>query len=149
VHAGYARYRVGMLQMGVDLYELSRSRLKANRHPFLFGASLGRLHAKLVVIDKKTSFIGSMNLDPRSANLNTELGAIIDSPELAKELLQIIDIDRLQSAYRVRLAADGKSLEWLSADDEKEIVLTEEPDSSVWLRFKSWILAPLIPDEIL
>jgi putative cardiolipin synthase len=149
VHAGYSRYRQQMLEMGVDLYELSSSRLKANRHPFLFGGSLGRLHAKLVVIDKRLSFIGSMNLDPRSAVLNTELGTIIDSPELAKELLHIIDIDRLQSAYRVRLAPDGRQLQWLSADDEKELVLSVEPDSSAWLRFKSWLLGPLIPDELL
>ena len=149
VHAGYSRYRQQMLAIGVDLYELSSSRLKANRHPFLFGSSLGRLHAKLVVIDKHLSFIGSMNLDPRSAIVNTELGAIIESPELARELLHIIDIDRLQSAYRVRLAPDGQTVQWLSADDENEIVLSTEPDSSAWLRFKAWLLGPLIPDELL
>ena len=149
VHAGYSRYRPEMLALGIDLYELSTSRLKANRHPFLFGSSLGRLHAKLVVIDKKISFVGSMNLDPRSATVNTELGAIIDSPELAKELLHIIDIDRLQSAYRVRLSPNGQGLQWLSADDDKEIVLDIEPDSSPWLRFKTWLLSPFIPDELL
>ncbi|MES1161462.1 MAG: phospholipase D-like domain-containing protein [Rhizobacter sp.] len=63
--------------MGIDLYELSSSRLKDNKRPFLFGSSLGRLHAKLVVIDRKRLFIGSMNLDPRSATINTELGAMI------------------------------------------------------------------------
>jgi len=138
-----------MLRMGVDLYELSSSRLKANRRPFYFGSSLGRLHAKLVVIDRHLSFIGSMNLDPRSANVNTEIGAIVDSPELARELIHIIDIDRLQSAYRVRLSPTGRGLEWLTADDEKEVILSQEPDSSNFLRFEAWLFGPLIPDELL
>jgi len=147
VHIGYAAHREELLRMGVDLYELSSSRLKDNKRPFLFGASLGRLHAKLVVIDRKRLFIGSMNLDPRSATINTELGAMIDSPPLARELLRIIDIDRLQSAYRVRLNPKGAGLQWLSNDGEKEVVLTEEPDSTPWLRIKSWLLTPFVPVE--
>ena len=70
---------------------------------------LGRLHAKLAVVDRKTIFIGSMNLDPRSATINTELGAVIKSPELARELISVIDIDRLQNAYRVRRSANGRT----------------------------------------
>jgi len=147
VHIGYAAHREELLRMGIDLYELSSSRLKDNKRPFLFGQSLGRLHAKLVVIDKKRLFIGSMNLDPRSATINTELGAMIDSPPLARELLRIIDIDRLQSAYRVRLNPKGAGLQWLSNDGEKETILTEEPDSTPWLRIKSWLLSPFVPVE--
>jgi len=147
VHVGYSRYREALLKMGIDLYELSSSRLKKNEHPFLFGKSLGRLHAKLVVIDRRLVFIGSMNLDPRSATINTELGSIIDSPQLAKEMRRIIDIDRLQSAYRLRLNAAGSCCEWLGDDGEKEVVLVEEPDSTLWVRFKSRLLAPFVPEE--
>jgi putative cardiolipin synthase len=147
VHIGYAAHREELLRMGIDLYELSSSRLKDNKRPFLFGKSLGRLHAKLVVIDRKRLFIGSMNLDPRSATINTELGAMIDSPPLARELLRIIDIDRLQSAYRVRLNPQGGGLQWLSNDGEKEIILTQEPDSTPWLRIKAWLLTPFVPVE--
>ena len=147
VHLGYSRYREEMLDMGIDLYELSSSRLKDNKRMFLFGKSLGRLHAKLVAIDKKKIFIGSMNLDPRSATINTELGAVIDSPQLARELIRIIDIDRLQSAYRVRKAPDGSGLQWLTSDGEKEIVLFQEPDSTPWQRIKLWFLRPLVPEE--
>jgi putative cardiolipin synthase len=147
VHIGYSHYREELLRMGVDLYELSSSRLRENKRMFLFGQSLGRLHAKLVVIDKKRLFIGSMNLDPRSATINTELGAMIESPPLARELLRIIDIDRLQSAYRVRLGPNGKGLEWLSNDGEREMILHEEPDSTPWLRIKSWLLTPFVPVE--
>jgi len=147
VHIGYAAHREELLRMGIDLYELSSSRLKDNKRPFLFGKSLGRLHAKLVVIDKKRLFIGSMNLDPRSATINTELGAMIDSPPLARELLRIIDIDRLQSAYRVRLNPTGSGLQWLSNDGDKEMILSQEPDSTPWLRIKSWLLSPFVPVE--
>ena len=72
----------------------------------MFGTSLGRLHAKTAVIDKKIIFIGSMNLDPRSASTNTEFGMFIESPALAKELLRVINISKLESAYRLRLAPE-------------------------------------------
>jgi putative cardiolipin synthase len=147
VHIGYSRYREELLGMGVDLYELSSSRLMNNRRAFLFGKSLGRLHAKLVVIDRKKLFIGSMNLDPRSASINTELGAVIESPELARELTRIIDIDRLQSAYKVRLAPGGHGLQWISYEGDTPTILDTEPDSTPWLRLKSWLLMPFVPDE--
>ena len=147
VHTGYSRYREQMLREGVELYELSTSRVKDNKRPFLFGKSLGRLHAKLFVIDRKTSFIGSMNLDSRSATVNTEFGAVIDCPEIAREIIRVIDIDRLQSAYQVRLAKNGNGIEWLGMDDDKEVILTTEPDTSLWLRFKAWLLSPLVPEE--
>jgi putative cardiolipin synthase len=149
VHAGYTRYREPMLELGVELYEVSGSRVKKNRRLNLFGASLGRLHAKLAVVDKKTLFVGSMNLDPRSATINTELGAVITSPELAREMIRIIDVDRLQSAYKLRLNKTGTACEWLSVEDEQEVVLTDEPDSTAWLRFKTFLLRPLIPESLL
>ena len=149
VHIGYTAYRDRMLALGVDLYEISGSRVKRNRRDNLFGSSLGRLHAKLAVVDRKVLFVGSMNLDPRSATINTELGAVINSPELAREMIRIIDIDRLQSAYRLRLSANGQWCEWLGIEDGKEVVLTEEPDSSFWQRLKLMLLRPLVPHSLL
>jgi len=145
VHIGYTTYREAMLALGVDLYEISGSRVKRNRRNNLFGASLGRLHAKLAVVDRQVLFVGSMNLDPRSATINTELGAVIKSPALAREMTRIIDIDRLESAYRLRLDAKGQCCEWLGFDDGKEMLLTEEPDSTYWQRFKLMLLRPLVP----
>ena len=149
VHTGYSDYREPMLALGIDLYEISSSRVKRNRRENLFGASLGRLHAKVAVIDRATIFVGSMNLDPRSATINTELGAVIECPPLARELKRIIDIDRLQSAYRVRPSASGSGLEWLSMNDDMEMILTEEPDSSFFQRFKLWLLRPFVPESLL
>ena len=76
------------------------------------------------------------------------VGAASD-PLVAREMIRIIDIDRLQSAYRVRRAANGGGLEWLGFDDDREMVLDEEPDSSAWLRLKLLLLAPFIPESLL
>ncbi|MEO7392716.1 MAG: phospholipase D-like domain-containing protein, partial [Ramlibacter sp.] len=149
VHLGYYDYREPMLDLGVELYEISSSRVKRNMRKNLLGTSLSRLHAKLAVVDRKTIFVGSMNLDPRSATINTELGVVISSPELARELTRVIDIDRLEYAYRVRRTSNGQGLEWVSMDDGKEMVLTKEPDSSFWLRLKLKLLSPIIPEALL
>ena len=149
VHLGYYDYRDPMLDLGVELYEISSSRIKRTMRTNLLGTSLGRLHAKLAVVDRKKIFVGSMNLDPRSATINTELGTVITSPELASELIKVIDFDRLQSAYRVRRTPDGKGLEWVVQDNDKEMVLTEEPDSTFWLRLKLRVLSPIIPEALL
>jgi putative cardiolipin synthase len=147
VHTGYARYRVELLKTGVDLYELSPTRIQRNKRLMLPGASLGRLHAKTAVIDRSTVFIGSMNLDPRSASKNTELGIIAESPQLAKEVIRIIHISKLQSAYRLRFAGDGQSLEWLTMDDEGDVVLSEEPDVTPFMRLQNMLLAPFVPEQ--
>jgi putative cardiolipin synthase len=149
VHIGYNKYREPMLALGVELYEISSSRVKRNKRLNLFGSSaLGRLHAKLAVVDRKTLFVGSMNLDPRSATINTELGAVIDSPQLAREMIRIIDIDRLQSAYRVQRLPSGV-WQWSGLEGDNEVVLTEEPDTSYWMRLKSLLLRPFVPESLL
>ncbi len=147
VHTGYARYRVDLLKTGVDLYELSATRIQKNERLMLPGMSLGRLHAKTAVIDRSTVFIGSMNLDPRSASKNTELGIIVESPQLAKEVLRVIHISKLQSAYRLRLGPDGIGLEWLTMDETGEVVLNVEPDTSFFSRLKHFLLSPFVPEE--
>jgi len=148
VHNGYSRYRTRMLQAGVDLYELSPTRTQQTKRLGMFGTSLGRLHAKTAVIDRKTIFIGSMNLDPRSASTNTEFGMFIESPALAKELLRVINISKLDSAYRLRLDAAG-DLQWLTVEDDKEVVLDVEPESSFWLRVHNMLLGWFVPEQLL
>jgi putative cardiolipin synthase len=146
-HTGFARYRVDMLRLGVDIYELSPTRVRKNKRLFIPGTSLGRLHFKTVVIDEATVFIGSMNLDPRSASKNTELGIVAESPQLAREVIRVIQISKLQSAYRLRFGPDGKSLQWLTADEQGEVVLTEEPDVTPFARFQSMLLSPFVPEQ--
>jgi len=149
VHTGYSRYRYDMLLAGVDIYELSPSLTQRSKRLGTFGTSLGRLHSKTVVIDGETVFIGSMNLDPRSQATNTEMGMFFDSPQLAKELMRIINITKLQSAYRLRLQPDGPGIQWLATDGEKEIVLGAEPESSALLRLHNIIFGLFIPEQLL
>ena len=149
VHTGYARYRARLLGAGVDLYELSPQRIRRTERLGMFGSSLGRLHAKTAVIDNTTVFIGSMNLDPRSESQNTELGIFVESPQLAKELLRIVNISKLQTAYRVRLNPDGSGLQWLTMDDDHEMILDTEPESSLWQRFYNFMIGPFVPEQLL
>ncbi len=150
VHTGYRRYRPQMLQLGVELYELSPTRVKRNLRLGVFGSTHGRLHAKTAVIDRETVFIGSMNFDPRSEKHNTEMAVIAQSPALAREVLRLMDLDKLQASYKLRLAADGSgAIEWLSYDDDGEQVLRDEPDTDLWTRFMLNLLAPLAPEELL
>ncbi len=149
VHTGYARYRAELLRAGVDLYELSPTRVLLNKRLDLAipGASVGRLHAKTAVIDRSIVFIGSMNLDPRSDSTNTELGVIIESPEFAREVLRVIQITKLQSAYRLQFGADGHSLEWLTTDNSGEVILNSEPDTTFLLRLENALLGPFVPEQ--
>ncbi len=149
VHTGYSRYRYDMLLAGVDIYELSPSLTQRSKRLGTFGQSLGRLHSKTVVIDGETVFIGSMNLDPRSLTTNTEMGMFVDSPQLAKELLRVINISKLQSSYRLRLQPDGPGIQWLANDGDQEIVLGVEPESTALLRFHNIIFGLFIPEQLL
>ena len=63
--------------------------------------------------------------------------------------LHATGFDAAQSAYRVRLRSNGGGLEWVSVDDDKESVLDEEPDSSMWQRFKAMLLKPFVPESLL
>ncbi len=149
VHTGYARYRERLLRYGVDLYELSPERTRRGKRLGVFGSSLGRLHAKTAIVDKRTVFIGSMNLDPRSQTQNTELGLFIDSPELAKELARVITISKTQSAYRLRLNPNTQAIEWQGSGDEGDVVYTSEPESSFWMRLHNMLIAPFVPEQLL
>ena len=103
--AAYARYRVRMLKMGIDLYEVSSKQLRSNADVGkVIGASIGRSHAKIVVIDGKTTFVGSMNMDLRSSRENTEMGMFVHSPELAQDVTKVLAGIRSNGTYRLRIA---------------------------------------------
>lgn len=149
VHTGYARYRERLLKGGADVYELSPERTTSSKRFGSFGKSLGRLHSKTAAIDRRKIFIGSMNLDPRSASQNTEMGVVVDSPQLAREMLRVINVSKLQNSYRLRLAQPGGALEWLTTDGENEMVLTSEPESTFFQRFYNALIAPIVPEALL
>ncbi|POS05797.1 phospholipase [Burkholderia gladioli] len=110
VQAGYAPYRVPLLRRGVELYEF-RAEQPPTASLRLFGSrSRASLHAKAYVIDRSTLVIGSLNLDPRSAYLNTELALVIRSPQLAGEVAGLFDhVTQPTESYRVTLAEPASS----------------------------------------
>jgi putative cardiolipin synthase len=150
VYWRYARKREAMLKAGVTIYELSPSLVRKTQEFGVFGQSMGRLHAKLATIDRRWLYIGSMNLDGRSALYNTELGLIIDSEEVVADVRRLRVHDDIKSAYRVRLRAGGQGVEWVEHDaDGRETVHLDEPDDTWTLRLKNWLLAPFVLEEFL
>lgn len=89
VHAGYAPYRAALLKSGVKLYELMPFNVNYKlSKDWKIGASGASLHTKAFIIDDSKGFIGSFNLDPRSARLNTEMGVFFESSEIAEQLMK-------------------------------------------------------------
>ncbi|MCD6681032.1 MAG: phospholipase D family protein [Burkholderiaceae bacterium] len=145
VHAGYAKRRKQLLAAGVRLYELRPTghRLDDRDLAGPFGSSGSSLHAKTFAVDDRTLFIGSFNFDPRSANLNTEMGFLVDSPALAQTMHEAFAHEVPARAYEVRLDADGK-LYWLLRQGDAVQRFDTEPDTS-WLRRMSVRLLALLP----
>jgi phosphatidylserine/phosphatidylglycerophosphate/cardiolipin synthase-like enzyme len=143
VYIGYAHFREEMLKAGVEIRELSPSLVAHRNRMGRFGKSLGGLHAKLAVIDQRSVFIGSMNLDERSAYENTEMGLVIDSRELAGQVLGLLDTG---SSYLVRLDNAGR-LQWVAEgeDGQPEVVFDSDPEVSSWLLLKLFLIAPFVP----
>ena len=144
VHAGYRGYRVPLLEEGVELYEVKPLPGKPNpRGGVLKSPSSGQfsLHAKAFVFDRKRVFIGSANFDQRSMHLNTEIGLMIDSPELARQVATRFDDDRaareqLRSRAPARRQGGRPKLVWNSIKDGKPIVYETEPGDDRLRGFK-------------
>ncbi len=147
VHAGYSKYRKHLLEMGVELWEARTESdyIKSLQEEKQLGYSQAGLHAKAFSMDERYAFIGSFNWDPRSIDINTEMGIYLDSPEITKKLHDEYR-DRLADiAYRVRLNGKG-NLEWVYFEHGKEVIYTKEPKTSWWTRFKIG-LVKLLPIE--
>ena len=146
VHAGYAKRRRKLLESGVVLYELMRtSRVRSRRDRRLTGSSGSSLHAKTFSVDCGRVFVGSFNLDPRSASLNTEMGLVIESPVLAASIATAFAGEIPARAYRVSLNAAGRML-WVEQCEDGERVHTTEPGTTWWKRLGVALMA-LLPIE--
>ncbi|MDB5829052.1 MAG: phospholipase D/Transphosphatidylase [Variovorax sp.] len=145
VYVGYEAHLKALLKAGVRVWELSPS-LSVKRHKLgIFGRRTGALHMKNAIVDHKEVFLGSMNLDQRSAKLNTELGLIIDSPEMARQLESFGDAG---SSYELRLSADGQNVQWIEDEgDGKQTVYDVPPETTAWQRFWLRLIGPLIPEK--
>lgn len=148
VHIGYSRYREALLKLGVELYELRPAPGQERAQLGAFGSSKASLHAKVLIVDRKTVFLGSYNVDPRSALQNTEMGLRIESPELARQVIEFLLAHGDEGRYRVQLAADGH-LQWVTGKPGHEERFDREPDASPLLKFTLRLLAPFAPEQML
>jgi putative cardiolipin synthase len=114
------------------------------------GASL---HSKAVVADRKTVLLGSMNLDPRSRQANTEVALLIESAALGEQIgAQFLEALAPDQAFRVELAEPGNAdapLVLIGEEDGKAVRYAEEPLASWWRRFTSSLLGALAPEAML
>jgi cardiolipin synthase C len=153
--SGYMPYRVPLLEAGVELYEI-RS-LLGNARGSGQTAAISRygnysLHAKLFVFDRQRVFIGSMNFDQRSMHLNTEIGLIIDSPELAQQIAtrfeaMVQTVNSYVLALRATDAGGAPGLLWRTREDVKLVEYYIEPARSDWQRFEANVLSHLPLDD--
>lgn len=147
VHAGYSRYRKQLLRAGIELYELDEEIKKdvLKRLSWLPGLSKSSLHAKTMVLDRKSMFVGSMNLDQRSLNINNEIGILFFNKEMADKSARTFIENIEKVAFRVTLDSSG-SLQWKVNRNGKEIVFKDEPYAGFWTNLSVWLVS-LLPVE--
>jgi putative cardiolipin synthase len=134
VHGGYAPSRRPLIQSGVKIYEVRPDADVSGSELVAAGGAKATLHTKAFIVDRKELFIGSFNFDPRSANINTELGVIIKSPEMAAQFAEVVDSRVATQAYEVFLNEEDQ-LRWRSTENGVEVIDKKEPQTTWWQRF--------------
>jgi cardiolipin synthase C len=147
--AGYVNTRKKVLNAGVELYELRPDTNMERDWSVLAGKSQAALHAKCLVFDRKSVFIGSFNLDPRSHALNTEIGVMIDSPEIAGQVGELMDEGvSAGSAFHVTLDKNDK-LVWSTENNGAKVEYDTDPETSFLYRFLVGVIGMLpIEDQL-
>jgi putative cardiolipin synthase len=138
VHSAYGRYRRDVIEAGAELYE-ARANAARELHYDKKGPETLTLHSKVIFIDRRKMFVGSLNLDPRSIELNAEMGLLIDSETMVKEIVKDLEQRLATLAYRVVVNDNGR-LEWRCRIGEQDVIETKEPLTSRWLRLKAWFM---------
>jgi putative cardiolipin synthase len=151
-HAGYAKYRRDLIRNGLELYELRPDAKSVKRNwSLLAGRSKASLHTKAFVADREVVVIGSFNIDPRSTALNTEIVIVVESPELATQVLEYMDEGvQPENSYRVVLETDAETgterLVWITEIEGEKVRYYSDPEVSFWRRMSSWFMG-LFPIE--
>lgn len=148
VFGGCRKYREDILKLGIELYELRpKQGVQKIEDKSLGSSGLMGLHGKIIIADQKDMYVGSMNMDLRSKNLNTELVVILKNSKLAsvtaKKLLNVLS----HAAYRVEL--HDQRIRWIEDTNGKLKYLDDEPETTNWQRTKAWLSSLLIPEEML
>lgn len=135
VHSAYAKYRLLLLRLGIELYE--QKPIAGRRRISLLGSRTASLHTKAIAVDGRTGFVGSFNLDPRSASINTEMGVIFTAPEVALQVEDLLD-RQMQASYALR--DRNGALYWLQSAQSGDVAPGPEPGATLTRRLGSRIL---------
>lgn len=135
VHAGYAPSRKPLLEKGVKIYEFRPDADVEGAEFIAYSGARATLHTKAFVVDRKSVFIGSFNFDPRSININTEMGVIIHDPKLAQLFSDGINVALANETYEVFLNDENK-LRWRGNRNGEDVIFEKEPETTWGDRFK-------------
>jgi len=142
VHSGYSPSRKPLLRNGIKLYEARDDAAVRGAELVSSVESRSTLHTKAYIVDREDLFIGSFNFDPRSANLNTEMGVIIHDPRLAAAAADRLKDFLPEKAWEVFLDEKGR-LRWRGIENGAEVIYKKEPRTSWWKRFKAGFMGLL------
>jgi putative cardiolipin synthase len=144
VHSGYKKHRKNVLERGVELFEMRHDATARGKFdtPPVQSKAFG-LRAKYRIIDRKFTFVGSLNLDPRPIYINTEMGMIIDSAKLSEAVAQEFKQElKPENSWQV-LLDDKDRLFWKAGD----AIIRRDPARADWQRFQSWFIGLLDLDD--
>ncbi len=131
VYAHYAKKRKALLRAGVELYELRPDSLQREQLGVNWETSRSGLHTKAFTIDDRYLFVGSFNMDPRSVSINTEMGIMIDSPQLTEQTIGQLETALPRNTYQLQLTEEDRII-WLTERDDKATSLyQQEPTGTV------------------
>ncbi|MFA3920173.1 phospholipase D family protein [Ruegeria hyattellae] len=143
VYAHYAKKRRALLRGGVELYELRPDAYQVHQRGINWANSRSGLHSKAFAIDDRYLFVGSFNWDPRSVNINTEMGILIDAPTLTTQTMGALDEALPAYTYSVTLE-DAGQLKWRTRNEDGTISEYDaEPTGSTWNHIVSGFLSIL------
>jgi putative cardiolipin synthase len=143
-HSGYMKYRKDLLRAGVELHELRAD--AALREHFRIHEDDSEvpagIHTKSFVLDGEQALIGSFNLDPRSRDLNSEIGLVVTNREFVQQVVDEMNRDfDPKNSYRLFLNEKGK-LRWELQNPDGSITIYErDPGASLWKRMAARILS--------
>lgn len=144
VHAGYERYRRALVEGGVELYEAKAVGRRPRQRWSGSKATQASLHMKAYVMDRKEAIVGTFNLDPRSAELNTEVSLVMHSPDLAKEIAEQFD-RMIQPENSYRIAVLGGKMVWVTKEKGQTGYFDDDPNAGM-RKFQSFVMS-LLPFE--
>lgn len=144
VYSNYRRYRKRLLQAGAEFYEI-RAERETSDNAWGHNPERSTLHSKMTLFDQETVFVGSLNFDPRSLLINSEMGLFIDTCLGVSELHRSITQELAQVTYRVDLDEQGDT-RWTYHYGDESMVLDKSPQTSWWRRFSAGFMG-LLPLE--